>query len=123
MPGFGIVDAAAAVDASQNWTNFGPEKQLTVQSGALELKIADDPTIPTIHTLSVDENESFVVESVEINLELQHASRGDLSIVLTSPAGTDSILLPGKRPENQQLGTNGTWKLMTVSTRQDCLLQ
>jgi subtilisin-like proprotein convertase family protein len=117
MAGFGIVDAAAAVEASRNWTNFGPEKQLAVQSGFLEMKIADDPTMPTIHTLSVDGNVSFVVESVEIYLKLQHASRGDLLIVLTSPAGTDSILHPGKRPENQQLGANETWKLMTVSTR------
>jgi subtilisin-like proprotein convertase family protein len=114
--GFGIVDAAAAVDASRNWTNFGPEKELTVRSGALASTIADDPTIPNIHIMSVDGNESLVVESVEVYLELQHASRGDLSIVLTSPAGTDSLLLPGKRPENQQFGENETWKLMTVRT-------
>ena len=114
--GFGVVNASAAVDASRHWTNFGPEQELLVPSGLLNMKIADDPTIPTIDSLVVEGNESFVVESVVVELALQHASRGDLLISLISPSGTDSILSPSKRPENQQLGANETWNLMTVST-------
>jgi hypothetical protein len=56
----------------------------------------------------------FVVEAVEILLNIAHSSRGDLRITLTSPHGTTSILHPGKIPENTQLRSDEYWKLMTV---------
>ncbi|CAB9496274.1 Furin-like protease 1, isoform 1 [Seminavis robusta] len=112
--GFGIVDALAAVEASKNWTNIGPERQLILLSGPLDIMIEDDASRTTINTQTVSVPENFTVESVVVYMSLQHASRGDLEITLTSPSGTESILQPGMRPENQQLAVNETWKLMTV---------
>jgi hypothetical protein len=56
----------------------------------------------------------FVVEAVEVLLDISHFSRGDLKIVLTSPSGMESVLHPGKLPENGQPGEDSFWKLMTV---------
>ena len=61
---------------------------------------------------TVAATETFVTESAVVYLDLHHASRGDLEIVLTSPGGTESVLTPGQRPENSQ--TEVRWKLMTV---------
>jgi len=46
-------------------------------------------------------------------LDLQHYNRGDLEVTLVSPKGTESILHPGRRPENNNSGEE-RWKLTTV---------
>ena len=114
--GFGLVDAAAAVEASRSWTNFGPERQLVLKTHErLNLPIADNANEATMHSQFVtDASEDFRTESVVVYLDLLHASRGDLLITITSPSGTESILNPSKRPENRQLPGNETWKLMTL---------
>jgi len=121
--GFGIVDAAGAVEAGRSWTNVGPERDIVAQSPKINLVIPDDASMSVAHsqiietsttTLSRNTTSSFVVESVAVYLDLAHASRGDLLITLTSPSGTESILSPGGRPENQQLASNATWLLTSV---------
>ena len=113
--GFGLVDAAAAVALARNWTNWMPEQQIMVESGAVDLAIADDPLQTTTSTITVsDEHANVTAESVVVYLDLFHGTRGDLKIKLISPAGTESLLAPSKRPENTQLGGEQRWKLMTV---------
>ena len=67
-------------------------------------------------TVTVNETlaTGLATESVVVKLELLHASRGDLTIILTSPQGTESILHPGMRPENTHLTGEERWQLMTV---------
>jgi subtilisin-like proprotein convertase family protein len=55
----------------------------------------------------------FTIESVYVYLKLEHSSRGHLKIKLTSPSGTESIISPGRRPENTQQSSSAWWKLMT----------
>ena len=43
----------------------------------------------------------FFTEWVEVYLFLDHTSRGDLQVELTSPSGTRSVLMPGPRPEDE----------------------
>lgn len=123
--GFGIIDAAAAIDLARSWINFEPEKLITLDSGILDYTIYDNPeteittTIvvkPTLEVASVQRQASsdFVVEAVEVLLGISHFSRGDLEIRLVSPSGTESRLHPGSLPENTQLGSDQLWKLMTV---------
>jgi subtilisin-like proprotein convertase family protein len=114
--GFGIIDANAAVSAARLWDLYGPEKMLIGDSGTLNLPIYDDPSLSTISTVAVTSSgeNDIVVENVEVYLDVQHFSRGHLEVVLTSPSGTTSILLPGKRPENTQLDDGEVWKLLTV---------
>lgn len=117
--GFGIVDAYAAVQAAKKWRLYCAEKFLNVESGPVNAVITDaSSTTPINSTVTVTQGaidvENFVVESVVVLLDVQHFSRGDLEIVLTSPSGTVSILVPGRRPEHSQLAEGERWKLMTV---------
>ena len=114
--GFGLVDAEAAVNAAESWNLLGPERQILVESGLVNVSIADDPTKMALSTVTVNATtgRNFIAESCVVYLDLVHASRGDLAIILTSPQGTESILHPSKRPENTHLPNQERWKLMTV---------
>mmetsp|Transcript_16893 Transcript_16893/g.40889 ORF Transcript_16893/g.40889 Transcript_16893/m.40889 type:complete len:1111 (+) Transcript_16893:137-3469(+) len=122
--GFGIVDASQAVEVAKTWENAGPEKMITIDSGAVDLQIFDDSTTPTVSTIQLDtvtvtsardlQDGDFVIESVELLLDISHFSRGDLEVTLTSPSGTKSVLHPGGLPENSQLSSDTFWKLLTV---------
>ena len=53
-------------------------------------------------------NAGIAVENIEVTVDIDHGRIGDLIITLTSPDGTDSLLLnrPGKSPgsDNSDLG-------------------
>ncbi|CAB9496298.1 Furin-like protease 1, isoform 1 [Seminavis robusta] len=118
--GFGIVNAEAAVEEARSWTNFRREEQFTIESSETSSQIIwDDANNATVSTVRIDTvNRFFRTESVMVYVELNHVSRGDLKITLTSPFGTESILAPSKRPETT-VGDNsedGTllWQFLTV---------
>ncbi|KAG7367189.1 subtilase family protease [Nitzschia inconspicua] len=115
--GFGLVDALAAVSAAENWTLVNPEAFLVGESGEVNLTISDLSTSPTVSKINITggtEVEDLIIESVAVFLQVEHFSRGDLEISLRSPAGTISLLTPGRRIENTQLGPDQRWKLLTV---------
>ena len=87
--GFGAVDAAAAVDLAAAWTPVGPEVSVTSGVVSVDRAIPEDAagvtsavTVPT----------GLSVEKVEVVFDAAHTHRGDLEVVLTSPAGTRSVL-------------------------------
>jgi subtilisin-like proprotein convertase family protein len=114
--GFGVVDAQAAVQAAKSWVTFNAEQQIIAESGTVNVSIPDFqiPSALVESKENVTAAASFVVESVNVYLDLKHSSRGDLDIVLVSPQGTSSLLAPGERPESAQFGDDERWKLMTV---------
>lgn len=123
--GFGIVDAAAAVELSKTWINYGEEKLIAVDSGVVDIPIYDNVLMEVVSSITItpadvtttsqrQNSAGFVVEAVEVLLDISHFSRGDLDIRLQSPSGTESILHPGLLPENSQLGSDQSWKLMTI---------
>lgn len=115
--GFGVVDADAAVSAAENWTLFGPEFFLVGESGEVNITISDVSTSPAVSTINVTgdtADQNLIVESVAVFLQVEHFSRGDLEISLQSPAGTLSVLTPGRRIENTQLNSTQRWKLLSV---------
>jgi Subtilase family/Proprotein convertase P-domain len=115
--GFGIIDADAAVAAAENWTLVGPEEFFVGESGEVNLTISDvstDAVVSTINITGESEDQDLLVESVALFLQVEHFSRGDLEISLRSPAGTVSLLTPGRRIENTQLGPDQRWKLLSV---------
>jgi hypothetical protein len=113
--GFGVVDASAAVEAAKTWEMYSRETMLLGESGILDIPLLDDPSAPVTSTISLEPTtDDFFVESVEVYIALKHFSRGDLEIILTSPQGTESILHPGRRPENTLLDDDQRWKLLTV---------
>ena len=107
--GFGRVNATAAVARALNWDNFPIEQ--TIDSGVLNV----DTPIPDRGlgnvVLTWDCTEDLVVEHVDIFFDAQHSKRGQLSIKLTSPMGTESILAEthGDNNANYEL-----WRFMTI---------
>jgi subtilisin family serine protease len=105
--GAGLVDAAAAVALSGNWTNLRQQKSQTVTTNA---------TTPIGASATI--NRTFTVNGT--NLRAEHATlaltvtdipKGDLTITLTSPDNTTSILC---EPHSDTTSTFTNWKFMTV---------
>jgi hypothetical protein len=117
--GFGIVNAAQAVEMAETWDNLAPETTIVANTGILNYTIFDDPTVPLISNLTIpsmdDESETdystFVIETVYLYLALNHSSRGHLTVNLTSPQGMVSVVSPGNRPES---GQAVIWQFTTV---------
>ena len=99
--GFGVVDAAAAVDLAKEWSIVPPLQSSTVESDELNLEIPDppdsgDPTTVTT-TLTLETTVDFI-EFVEVNLDFQQRSIRDWDVELVSPSGAVSKLVPGLEP-------------------------
>lgn len=109
--GFGIVDANAAVNAAKTWTNYSPERMVSVESGTIDLALADFPAPEVSSKITLTNSAGIVAENVVVFITLDHPSRGDFDITLTSPSGTKSLLVPGNRPE---ISEADNWKLLTV---------
>lgn len=110
--GFGVIDVGAAVAAAESWDHYSAEVELVGESGSIDLAIPDYANGEVESSVTITASDTFEAESVVVYLELSHSSRGDLELVLISPSGTESILHPGRRPENQQ--GDEQWMLMTV---------
>ncbi|MEO1530321.1 MAG: S8 family peptidase, partial [Planctomycetota bacterium] len=94
--GFGMVDAAAAVDAAVNWRTV--QAETNYDSGQLDAGLAipdnDAGGVTVSHTVEDD----IIIEAVEIIFDATHTYRGNLEVVLVSPSGTESILAE-ERPD------------------------
>ena len=110
-----MINAGAAVEEAQKWVSYGEEVLLTVESSDLNLVIGDDPSKPTVTELEIGPSAANIhVENIEVEVYLDHLTRGHLKISLTSPDGTVSDLTPGSRPEETLLDANTPWHLRTV---------
>jgi len=96
--GFGMVDASAAVAAALSWTNWGIERRIIANSSQQLTVPHDGSTLSTSVTVGA-QSQAWAIEWIEIFVNLNHSSRGDLQLELTSPSGTHSVLTPGPRPE------------------------
>lgn len=113
--GFGLVHAQAAVEAAKSWDSWPQELLVVKQSPRINLLVPEGEEDPGSTSLVVDTGvDNFETESVVVLLSLEHPSRGDLSITLTSPEGTESILHFSPRPENKHLDRSSYWEMMTV---------
>ena len=94
--GFGMVDAKAAVELAEGWSNLPPFESSKVESDELNLPVPDVPASgdPTAleSTLMMTTSVGFI-EFVEIDLSLEHDSFRDLDIELVSPSGSVSKLV------------------------------
>ena len=109
--GFGVVDADAAVELADGWTNVPSMRETTVNSSfpreTLPDKPPDNANPYTTKTLTVDSGIEFT-EFVEINVNFTHPSARDLDIVLVSPSGAESQLATSN---DEMAGAfNGTYR-------------
>lgn len=86
--GFGLLDAKNLVDQAAAWKNVGPQKTCTKEklaSGSIDLS---------------DCNEISRIERVILTGSIIHPHRGQVRILLESPHGTVSELLPLRSSDN-----------------------
>ena len=93
--GFGGIDLAAAVVLAKDYTQESLGTFVTSNeqsSGTLNAPIPDNSNTGRSATLTDSNN--LTIEAINVNICLSHGKPSDLSIALTSPQGTRSVLLP-----------------------------
>lgn len=91
--GAGIVDAHAAVAMAQTWSNLGPQTSAAISQTGLNVAIPDDGATGITRSFNFNTSPTTRVEHAAVTLSVTHPYRGDLEVILTSPAGTRSQLM------------------------------
>lgn len=86
--GFGAVDAGAATALAASWNNVSAEQVYNSGKITYGQQIPDNDSNGLQFTINVPD--SFTVEHVELILNVDHNTIGDLRIRVTSPSGTKS---------------------------------
>ena len=113
--GFGAVDAAKAVELATNWQLVNAELELDYGVRSVGRTVLDGDLNGLTGSVTVEEN--ITVEWVEIALNIVDVNfrgegvRGDLSLVLTSPDGTRSVLA---EPHIDRNSGHGKWLFTTA---------
>nr|AID23655.1 prohormone convertase 2 [Hofstenia miamia] len=120
--GFGVLDAGAMVSVAENWKTV-PERFHCVAATTSEPPY-DIPNFPgerLVIKLKTDacagqDNVVRYLEHVQALITLKSSRRGDVMINMTSPMGTESILL-NRRPndDDSKVGFN-QWPFLTTHT-------
>lgn len=110
--GFGRIDAAAAVTASQNWDNVGPEMALIQPTRTPNLTVPNNNATGVSDSVTVS-GANYPVEHVELVFTATGPYRGDFGVILTSPSGTQSQLMT-PRFNDTFSGGWGEWRFSSV---------
>ena len=131
--GFGRINAVNAVKRAKVYTTNLPAMVSATSTNSSAGAIADDISVPLSSLLSAPAGVT-TVESVQIKLTLSHPYISDLMVKLTSPSGTESILLTPRNALNTEIqnyeltllsqtfyGENaaGSWQLQIYDTHSD----
>jgi len=116
--GYGLMDAAAMVTLAEQWVNVplqhvcqtpvdASDRPIPNNFGQkLEVVVATDACIGSAHEIRF-------LEHVQCRITLRFAPRGNLKIRLTSPSGTQSVLL-FERPRDMLETKFEDWPFMSV---------
>lgn len=109
--GAGLVDAAAAVALSGNWTNLRQQKSQTVTTNATTPIDATGNANATITRTFTVNGTNLRAEHATLALTVTDIPKGDLTITLTSPGNTTSVFC---EPHSDTENKFENWKFMTV---------
>jgi subtilisin-like proprotein convertase family protein len=105
--GAGLVDAAHAVRMAKKWNNL--QSRTVLERTLPSDNITDFPALGYVKTIPTPP--SFRVEQVAVRLKIQHGRRGDLGIILTSPASGQAdtpvesyLMVPHREDFSQDIG-------------------
>lgn len=114
--GFGIIDGATLVNRARNWVTV-PQRRNCSYNVTAQFKGSEVATLDSPLTVNVQVNNCNLayLEHVQavVSLRLNSGMRKDVSIFLTSSAGTKSVLLP-YRPRDRHKDGFHLWPFMTV---------
>jgi len=105
--GFGLVNAAAAVESAITHVNFPRVKVAASPVTSVNKALLDFAPIES----RIQVEDRLIVETVEVTLTAQHAFRGNLYITLTSPHGAVSVL---QEVHNDRTANIDGWTYTTV---------
>lgn len=90
--GFGEIDAKAAVLMAQSYiSHLGVLTESLTPSGTISLAIPDNSAAGITHSITAPVN--FIVEAVQISVNITHAFPSEIGIEITSPSGTVSNVM------------------------------
>lgn len=118
--GFGLLDAAALVKSALNWKTV-PEKRIceVLPIHFKPIKIdSESPLeidIKSTGCFGEDKNHIKYLEHVQLYVSIDYSKRGDLHVNLTSPNGTNTMLLSERSQDWSDQGFIN-WPLMSVHT-------
>jgi subtilisin-like proprotein convertase family protein len=89
--GAGLVNATAAVNLAATWTNLPATTTTTSTQNSLTAAIPDNNATGITRSFNLSSS-SIRVEHVTVRVSINHTSRGNLEMTLTSPSGMTSKL-------------------------------
>jgi subtilisin-like proprotein convertase family protein len=109
--GFGLVDATAATRLAETWfvagTTAATAANRVVASGTwAESPLAVPDNTPAGASALLALNASVFIERIELDLDIRHTWRGDLSVTLVAPSGTQSLLVSRPGGTSGDTGNN-----------------
>ena len=110
--GYGVMDASGMVKMAQLWRNVGPQVQSAVKASIGQVSVPGSSS-RTAKMEVTDHGDVNFLEHVQAHVTVEAARRGDISIYLTSPAGTKSQLL-ARRPHDSSRAGFHDWPFLTV---------
>ncbi|XP_066264557.1 furin-like protease kpc-1 isoform X3 [Branchiostoma lanceolatum] len=114
--GFGMMDAGAMVKLAQEWTPVGHQHRCVVTYNGPERDIpTGGEVLLELRTGGCHDtrDQVEVLEHVQSVMTIDHQRRGDLSVKLTSPKGTESQLMSTRSKDDSTDGFQD-WAFMTV---------
>ncbi|MEX0326021.1 MAG: S8 family serine peptidase [Puniceicoccaceae bacterium] len=106
--GFGRVDADAATQLAAVWPSLGT---LISRTGSQTVQRSLFTGISQESTIAIAS--SYEVQFVRVTLQLNHSDWGDISVILESPSGTQSVLAEPHANANPQ-GQPGRWTYLST---------
>jgi len=114
--GFGLMDAGQMVKTALKWNQVPPQGRCKVDWDGSEQRVSPRDEV----TLDIDItgcHDTQVLEHVHVVVDMSSRSRrGDFSLLLRSPQGTESVLLAPRPRDNSISGFANfrTWPLMST---------
>jgi subtilisin-like proprotein convertase family protein len=109
--GAGLIDATAAVNLAQGWTNLPAQIVRTNSQTGLSVAIPNQNPTGITREFIIAATNNIRIEQVTVTVNINHTARGNLRITLTSPSGTVSRLAEVRSDSNDNYAN---WKFMTV---------
>lgn len=106
--GFGSINLIDSIEMAENFVNL--DKEIYTENEIFPNLAISDNGNQEVSTIEIDNN--IKIEHVELEINIpNHQSIGDLEIILTSPNGTNSILMYG---DTKMSGRFINWKLNSL---------
>ena len=92
--GFGLVDAAAAVELAERWTTSVPKlpKMTTISDKNTQFSSCGELDICINSSVTINTNNIDFIEFIDVTLKMRHPSFSDVAVNLISPSGFVSEL-------------------------------